>query len=98
MGMNHGRYFFVAFVEDNTIMSLYCILKILYPICAKPKEVDPIKLHFSMTNKYFDSTRIINNQVPVLDTLDYGMDHKNTILFIENILNRKRNIAILIIP
>ena len=32
--------------------------------CAKPKEVDPIKLGFSVTNKCFDTNQyIINNGV-----------------------------------
>ena len=39
--------------ECNTVFG-----KSLIVFCAKPKEVNPIKLRFSMTNKCYDSTQI----------------------------------------
>ena len=31
-------------------------------VCEKPKEINPIKLNFYLTNKCFDSTRIYTTQ------------------------------------
>ena len=39
--------------EFNTVFCEACIV-----FCAKPKEIDPIRLNFYRTNKYFDSTQI----------------------------------------
>ena len=44
---------FVWYYDFNTVFWKLCIV-----FCAKPKEVDPIKLNFDMTNKCFDSTQI----------------------------------------
>ena len=43
--------------EFNTVFQKSCIIA-----CAKPKEVNPIKLSFSKTNKCFGSTQIYNSQ------------------------------------
>ena len=45
--------------EFNTVFRKSCNI-----FCAKPKEVDPIKVNFSMTNTCFDTTQnIINNGI-----------------------------------
>ena len=57
-------YIFVAFVEDNATKSSIPYFENQYVFCAKPKEIDPIKLIFlrqirvSITLKY-----MINNSV-----------------------------------
>ena len=54
---------FVAFVEDNATMSLIRYFeKSCIVFCAKPKEVDPIKLNFCITkiSKCFSSTEILS--------------------------------------
>ena len=55
------EFLFVAFLEDNATMTLIRYFekkkkKSCIVFCAKPKEVDPIKLNFSMTIKCFDKT------------------------------------------
>ena len=47
---------FVAFVVDNATMTSKRYFKIMHPILYKMKEVNPIKVNFSMTSKCFDST------------------------------------------
>ena len=46
----------VAFVKDNATSSIWYFENHVF--CAKRKEVDPIKLNFSVTNKCFDRTQI----------------------------------------
>ena len=51
---------FLAFVEENATEFNTVFRKSCISFCAKPKEVNPIKLNFTMTNKYFDSTQTYN--------------------------------------
>ena len=57
-------FLFVAFVEDNATMSSiwYFQNHVWLEVCAKPKEVNPSRLNFSMTNNGLDGTQIYNLQ------------------------------------
>ena len=54
---------FVAFCGDNATTSSKRYFENHYIVlCAKPKEVNPVKLNFCMTNKCLDITQIYIKQ------------------------------------
>ena len=69
--------------DFNTVFRKLC-----YVFCAKPKEVDPIKLNFSMTNKCFDTTQIYNLQRSIKINWTRALAIGISFLSIENISTR----------